>query len=175
MQYVALLRGVNVGGRSIKMTELKALFEDLGFQDVQTILQSGNVVFCDTRSASTLKKIIESALSKKFHYPAKVQVYSLSSIKSIVADSPFSSTNEYHAYVIFFENGLEEQLMQEADNLDAQVEKVQAGNGVIYWQVPKGLTLTSSFAKYLVKATYKNYLTNRNSTTLQKIIKLERP
>jgi len=55
MRYVALLRGINVGGISIKMNDLKASFEGLGFEDVRTILQSGNVVFTSDKDVATFK------------------------------------------------------------------------------------------------------------------------
>jgi uncharacterized protein (DUF1697 family) len=169
MKYVALLRGINVGGRVVKMAELTVLFEALGLTRVQTVLQSGNVVF-EGGSAATHKTSIEAGLSKRFHYPAKVQVYSLVALKKIVDACPFQSSSEYHSYIIFFENGLEKQLMIDASNLDKTSEQVRLGEGVLYWRVPKGLTLQSPLAKYLVKAQYKNYHTNRNINSLQKII-----
>jgi uncharacterized protein (DUF1697 family) len=169
MKYVALLRGINIGGRVIKMAELKILFEDLGLTQAQTVLQSGNVVF-EGGSAATRKQTIEDGLNKKFHYPAKVQVYSLPTLQKIVDACPFETSSEYHNYVLFFENGLEQQLVTAANDLDMTNEEVRLGEGVVYWRVLKGLTLQSPLAKCLVKAQYKNYHTNRNINTLQKII-----
>ncbi|HET7137246.1 MAG TPA: DUF1697 domain-containing protein [Gaiellaceae bacterium] len=64
--YVALLKGVNVGGRSkVDMRELKAQFEKLGCRDVRTYINSGNVVFGDRRSASTLTRLLEEALGRR--------------------------------------------------------------------------------------------------------------
>lgn len=67
-RYVTFLRGINVGGnRIIKMPDLRACFEGLGFEDVSTVLQSGNVLFTSSsRSTNMLRRKIEAALAKAF-------------------------------------------------------------------------------------------------------------
>jgi uncharacterized protein (DUF1697 family) len=70
--------------------------------------------------------------------------------------------------VIFFENGLEKDFAKETADLED--EKVEAGSGVAYWKVQKGKTLQSSRGKLLAKAKYKNFNTNRNINTLQRIL-----
>jgi uncharacterized protein (DUF1697 family) len=168
-RYVALLRGVNVGGRIIKMAELKSCFEKMGFKNVATLLQSGNVVFESDLKEEELKKKIEDTLGKTFNYPAKVWVKSIENIQKIVEDNPFiGASKEHHQYVIFFENGLEKDFTEEPGNFND--EAVKAGNGVAYWKVQKGHTLKSSRGKLLTKAKYKNFNTNRNINTLNKII-----
>lgn len=171
MRYVALLRGVNVGGRTIRMADLRACFDEMDFDNVTTVLQSGNVNFSSGRSLATLRRTIEIGLHKKFGYPAHVQVCSQARLKEIIEASPFDGSDpQMHSYVVFFEDGLEKQLAVEASHLGDQRERIEAGEGVIYWQVPKGSTLTSDFAKYLTKARYKNFHTNRNINTLRKIV-----
>lgn len=172
MKYVALLRGINVGGRIIKMSELKLCFENLGFRDVSTVLQTGNVVFMTSQqSLADLKKHIEDAISNTFSYPAHVQVFPIDYLASAVRAYPFTdSDSNHHDYIVFFEDGLEKPAMVAA-YIDKSLEQVQVGRGVIYWRVPKGLTLKSSFASILTKAPYKNAHTNRNIRTLQKILK----
>src|SRR5580698_10418097 len=123
MRYVALLRGINVGGRSIKMNELRPVFEALGFDAVQTVAQSGIVVFDTEAERSTLKVTIEQALNARFHYPAKVQVYALADLQEIVNADPFTSDPKRHNYNVFFENGLEKQLLAAVDDLDPGSER----------------------------------------------------
>jgi uncharacterized protein (DUF1697 family) len=171
MKYVAFLRGINVGGRYIKMSDLNTCFESLGLEEVKTVLQTGNVIFTSDSSARSLKDLIETGLTKSFNYPAKIQVIKFDNLLKIIKDRPFNDIgDENHDYVIFFENGLEKQLIDEVTDLDQTVEKVEPGNGVIYWRVPKGSTLSSQFAKNLTKAKYKNFNTNRNVNTLLKLI-----
>jgi uncharacterized protein (DUF1697 family) len=175
-KYVAFLRGVNVGGRIVKMAELKVCFEKAGFKNVSTLLQSGNVVFDPSTgsgqeaSKAELKSQIEELLTKTFNYPAKVQVISLDNLKQIVDVNPFAGAPaEYHQYVIFIENDLETGLVAEAGKQLG--EEVAVGRGVVYWKVQKGQTLKSPFAKLLTKSKYKDFNTNRNINTLQKILK----
>ena len=171
MRYVALLRGINVGGRVIKMTELKACFEKAGFKNVTTLLQTGNVVFDASGSAAGLKDKIESQLTKAFNYPAKVQVVTLEDLKKIVVANPFGGAPAgYQQYVIFFENGLEKEFAAEPQ--ESKGEMTQAGDGVAYWKAKKGMTLQSSRGRLLSKQKHKNFNTNRNVNTLQKILEL---
>jgi uncharacterized protein (DUF1697 family) len=169
MKYVAFLRGVNVGGRIVKMAELKACFEQAGFKDVKTILQTGNVIFgSDKTDIPKLKEQIEGAITKTFNYRAKAQVVSLENLKKIIDANPFTGAPEqFHQYVIFIENDLETGLVAEAGKQLG--EAVKAGNGVVYWKVQKGQTLKTPFAKLLTKSKYKEFNTNRNINTLRKI------
>jgi uncharacterized protein (DUF1697 family) len=171
-KYVAFLRGINIGGRIIKMADLKTCFEEAGYKNVFTLLQTGNVLFESSKSARQLKEEIEETLTKTFNYPAKVQVVTVHDLQGIVNSYPFGLGGaSQHDYVIFMENGLEKVILQEGCAL-APNEKAEAGSGVVYWQVDKGSTLKSPFAKLLNKAKYKQFNTNRNIKTLQKIIKM---
>jgi uncharacterized protein (DUF1697 family) len=169
-RYAVFLRGINVGGRIIKMADLKVCLEKAGLQAVTTLLQSGNVVFESDRGVAKLKKLIEAALSETFGYPAKAQVLSLETLAAIVAGYPFGiAGDDQHDYVIFLENGLEKDLAAEPCEL-VSGEQVRAGQGVIYWRVDKGSTLKSNFAKLLTKSKYKDFNTNRNIKTLKKLL-----
>lgn len=170
MNYVAFLRGVNVGGRIIKMADLKTCLGRAGFDNVKTVLQSGNVIFeSDKTDTAKLKEQMEQALSETFSYPAKVQVIPMQKLKEIIAANPFAGAPaDYHQYVIFIENDLETQLVAEAGRQLG--EQVQAGQNVVYWKVKKGDTLKTPFAKLLTKSKYKQFNTNRNINTLRKLI-----
>jgi len=168
MKYAAFLRGVNVGGRIIRMADLKTCLEKAGFSDVKTYLQSGNVTFESDNNEAELKKQIETLLTKTFNYPAKAQVIPMDNLRKIIDSNPFGSVSaDYHQYVIFIENDLETKLVAEAGKQLG--EEVKAGHGVVYWKVMKGQTLKSPFAKLLTKSKYKDFNTNRNINTLQKI------
>lgn len=152
------------------MADLKACFEKMGFKNVATLLQSGNVIFESNKNAGELKKEIEETLAKTFNYPAKAQVLDLEALHYIIGNYPFGAAgSSQHDYVIFMENGLEKDILNEAYEL-ASGEKVHAGKGVVYWRVDKGSTLKSSFAKLLTKSKYKDFNTNRNINTLKKLV-----
>jgi uncharacterized protein (DUF1697 family) len=167
--YVVFLRGINVGGRIIKMADLKVCLERCGLNNVKTVLQSGNVVFESDKTEAQLKSLIEQTLTKTFSYPAKVQVLSIERLNKIIKAYPFKTKEGYHSYVIFIENGLEKDLAQGKSGLDDKLEQVAAGQGVVYWQVERGQTLKSTFGKVLSKSKYKEFNTNRNLNTLYKI------
>lgn len=172
-KYVALLRGINVGGRIIKMDELKAAFEGIGFSNVTTLLQTGNVLFeANATDPAEMKNEIEMIVGSTFNYPAKVQVYSLEEIKKIIKSYPFKHTSkDFQHYVVFLEPGFAEPLEREAIALDNKVEEAKRSGGIIYWKVKKGMTLKSDFSKFLSRAPYKDANTVRNINTLQKLEK----
>ncbi len=102
MTYVALLRGINVGGRIIKKDELKACFEATGLTDVKTVLQSGNVVFSADSKPEVLKKRAEDALSKTFGFPAKVWVIDSEALERIIDANPFANSRPIITSTSFF-------------------------------------------------------------------------
>jgi uncharacterized protein (DUF1697 family) len=89
--YVALLRGINVGGhRSIKMAELTALFGEQGYAGARTYLQSGNVVFASARvERHALERRLESALEQRLGYDVDVFVRSVSEWDRLIEENPF--------------------------------------------------------------------------------------
>ena len=89
-RYVALLRGINVGGKNlIKMTALKACFEANGFEDVATYIQSGNVVFASSETRMPgLTRRIEEMLAETFDYEATVVVRSRTQMRAVVERAP---------------------------------------------------------------------------------------
>lgn len=105
-EYVALLRGINVGGNNIiKMTELVACFGDLGFGNVRTYIQSGNVVFSAGAESSTkLTRRIEAGLAERFGYEATVVVRSRKQLAEVVARAPdgFGASPKTHRYDVLF-------------------------------------------------------------------------
>lgn len=167
-RYVALLRGVNVNGISIHSADLKALFESSGFENVRTVLASGNVVF-DAAPAAGLKQQIERALRERFGYAAWIVLRRQDELAATVAACPFAGdSEERHAYVIF---GSDETVLRElAGTGEAAAEAVAAGDGVLYWEVARGSTLESAFAKVLAKAKYKPHVTTRNLRTVMKLL-----
>ena len=88
-RYVALLRGINLGGRRLKMDELRAAFAALGFAEAQTLLASGNVIFtADTDNDAQLKGQIESGLEAEFGFPVPTILRSQSQIETLVEADP---------------------------------------------------------------------------------------
>lgn len=177
--FVALLRGVNVGGITVRSAELAELFRGLGFQDVRTVLASGNVVFGagdssagGAQDAATLTLRIETALSERFAYDAWIVLEPLERVARIVADFPFDSSREgWHPYVLFSSDAAAlEELLSAAPALDPADEVVVAGDGVLYWHCRRDVGVNSRFSTLTGRARFRSTTTTRNLRTLVKLL-----
>lgn len=174
-RYVALLRGVNVGGVNIRMADLAEVFRGLGLSDVKTVLASGNVLFDADADASALKPRIEAGLRERFGYEAWVHVLSIDEIRRIVDAFPFDAERDgWHPYVIFLMGELltndEPRSALLGLELDPALESIADGHGVLYWTVERGHTLDSVVGKASGRATFKALTTTRNLRTLIKLL-----
>jgi uncharacterized protein (DUF1697 family) len=89
--YIALLRGINVGGKNmIKMADLKKTFESLGLKQVQTYIQSGNVLFLSQQEELPLRKKIESGIESAFGFKTAVVLRTAGDLEHLIQDCPFS-------------------------------------------------------------------------------------
>jgi uncharacterized protein (DUF1697 family) len=170
-KYIAFLRGINVGNIRIKMTDLQLAFEKMGFMDVKTYLQTGNVIFQSDKTLAEIKPILEKGLSETFNYEAFVLVYLHNSLETIIVQYPFARLETHHAYVIFIENkAIFEDLNTLSHSVSEEMNSIKAGHEVLYWQVKKGESTDTPFSKILAKAKYKSSTTVRNIQTLEKMI-----
>jgi uncharacterized protein (DUF1697 family) len=170
-KYIAFLRGINVGNIRIKMTDLKTAFENRGFKEVKTYLQTGNVVFESEKNLLDIKPVLEKGLSETFHYEAYVLLYEFDVLNAIIDQCPFESEENHHAYIIFVEKEtVLDELIQLSENIGEESKVIKRGNQVIYWKVKIGDTLHTTFAKIIAKAKYKKFVTTRNLNTLEKMV-----
>jgi len=171
-EYVSLLRGINVNGRTIKMTELKQCYESFGLSDVKTFLRSGNVIFkTNIADTESLKQALQGCVSKRFSYDAKIFVLSKEKLKPIIDRYPFDRTGDrYQHYVIFIDMDLARLLYDQGKNIVTNIDDIAIGDNVLYWKVKKGFTVKSPFSKLLIKNEFKDFHTNRNINTLIKML-----
>ncbi|MCA4724594.1 DUF1697 domain-containing protein [Mycolicibacterium fortuitum] len=169
-RYIAFLRGVNVGGVNLKMAEVAKAMEAAGFTEVRTILASGNVLLDSTSKAAKVRSTAEKALRDAFGYEAWVLVYDLPTLQKISQAYPFErEVPDHHSYVTFVSD---DELLDELAALPpGPDEKVQRGDGVLYWQVPRAATLDSAIGKTMGKKRYKSSTTTRNLRTLDKVLR----
>ena len=170
---VAFLRGINVGGnRKIDMGDLKKFFEKLKYQNVITILNTGNVIFeTDESNIKKITEVLEAGLTKQFKYPARVIVCDVSNVEKVIQGYPFDSNEvDNQHYVVFLSSDIGNELLK-AVTIDKKLEEVALGDGVVYWKVAKGSTLKSTFGMLIGKAKYKEHNTVRNINTLRKVVR----
>ncbi len=188
MRWVALLRGVNVGGVKVTSAALHEVCADLGLERVRTVRASGNVVVdlpggepadgagaADTGAA--LKARLEAALRERFGYEAFVVVLEVEVLRAVCAAYPFERDDEHHPYVVFSSDrevlARVASLAQEhADATpDAAVERLHLAGDVLHWRCPKGSSTDTPFARLLGAARWKPYLTTRNLRTLGEVLR----
>jgi uncharacterized protein (DUF1697 family) len=179
-RFAALLRGVNVGGITIKSAELAELFRSLGFSAVRTVLASGNVLFeTDAPTGSSgvvaLKARIEAGLRERFGYDAWIVLVEHPELEGIIDGFPYDEVDDRQPYVVFSSDPTATaEIATFIDALDPSAEfaerAVMRDTGVVYWEVPKGHSVDTALAKYLAKPRFKASTTTRNLRTLRKLL-----
>lgn len=171
MKYALFLRGINVGGIKVPMADLKDCLTGLGLEEVKTYLQTGNVTFVSGLSEAELKSKIEQALTDRFGYTAYVLLYPAEILRDVIDGYPFELNESMHRYALFCQSKeVIDELVAHKDELDPKVEMIAPGSVVVYWRVPKGMTLDTTFSKIIAKPKYKATTTNRNINTLEKMV-----
>lgn len=166
--YALFLRGVNVGGIRIKMADVAAALTGAGFTAVRTVLASGNVIAESEAPVESVRERAQLALRDRFGYEAWVLAYPLATVADIVAAYPFEpAVDGHHSYVTFV---AEPMVLAELAALDSPGERIEPGDGVLYWQVPKAATVDSALGKTMGKARFKASTTTRNLRTLTKVL-----
>jgi uncharacterized protein (DUF1697 family) len=176
MIYLALLRGINVGGNNqIKMTDLKVCFEKAGFSNVKTYIQTGNIVFeSSTKDQSKLTTQIEQAIKKTFGFDITTLVLSHAQLRKIVTGLPvgFGDDPEWKYNVLFLIPPYEvDEIIKSIGELKPDIETLIAGEGVIYQSMSKKLFGKATTGKLAAKTTY-NKMTIRNLNTTRKLLTL---
>jgi len=172
--YVALLRGINVGGNNIiKMVALREAFGVLGFTAVATYIQSGNVVFtAGSGTKTTLTKTIEAALAKTFAYDSKVVIVSAKELAAVVAEAPSGFGKEptrYRYDVLFVKPPLQARAALAEVPTAAGVDEVHAGTHALYFRRVTAKATKSRLSRLVQKPIYKS-LTIRNWNTTVKLL-----
>ena len=175
-QYLVLLRGINVGGKNIiKMMDLKTSFEAMGFSNVLTYIQSGNVVVqSDEKDKVLLTDKIEKGLSKRFDFLARVVVISYKELAVIVHAAPegFGSEDKKFRYdVIFLKEPLTPKEAMESVRVREGVDTAHAGKQALYFSRLISRAAQSHLTKIIGMPIYQN-MTIRNWNTTTKLLAL---
>lgn len=175
MKYLALLRGINVGGKDIiKMADLKEAVEKCGFTDVKTYIQSGNVIFeSDEKSTGNIAAKLEDSLLKSFNYDTRVIVITREQLKGVVSEAPadWNNRHDLRCYLAFVRESVTAQDVIREIKLKEGIDFVKTGNGVVYMStLLSGLT-KSGFTKLITTKVYKD-ITIRNYSTVLKLLAL---
>jgi uncharacterized protein (DUF1697 family) len=167
VQYVALLRGINVGGnQKVEMKKLKALFESLDCLNVSTYINSGNVLFESKESQKNLQKTVESSLKKEFGFDIPALVKTKQEIKKIADAIPktWENDSEQRTDVAYLFKEIDYKEIVNILPIKKEFMDIKYVSGAIIWNVKRENINQSHLAKIISHKSYK-FMTVRNVNT----------
>ena len=173
MVYLALLRGINVGGhKKVSMAELRELLSDSGLKNVKTYIQSGNVIFQSKLSdILKLESKIKKAILAHFGFDVPVLVKSFKNFQTIFEECPFEKEKKEKSYFVVLNKIPEVKLIKEAQKLTYENEEFIIKNQCIYFFTSMGYGQTK-FNMNTFERKLKVIGTSRNYNTMVKLLSL---
>jgi uncharacterized protein (DUF1697 family) len=174
--HVALLRAINVAGHNaVAMTDLRALFSALDFAEVQSLLQSGNLVFsCPARSAAALETLLEKESAKRLKLTADYLVRTAAELQKIVARNPFpqeAQSDPGHLVVVFLKTAPAAKSVEALRAAIKGRETLHCDGRQLYIHYPDGIG-RSKLTAALIERTHATRGTARNWNTVTKLLAL---
>ena len=175
MVYVALLRGINVGGnRKVDMKQLKDVFEHAGMISVRTYINSGNVIFSTTRrAAGRLPTLLEAAIGDRFGFEVPVLIRDTDRMKSTVRAIPrrWTSDAAIRCDVMFLWEDIDRPSILGELPVKPGIDDVRYAPGAVIWSMERKNVTRSGMAKVVGTPIYRK-MTIRNSNTTRKLLEL---
>lgn len=173
--FVALLRGVNVGGNNmVSMSSLKESFEKLGFTEVKTYINSGNIIFkAKELDARKLERKIEQMLSRDYQLDSKVVVRSLAEMEKLVKSLPpgWSGDSRWRYNVIFLRHSIDSEEILADLPIKSDIEQIFYRPGTILWSAQASEASRTNMVKLSSRKIYQD-MTIRNLNTTNKLYEL---
>lgn len=179
MVFIALLRGINVGGKNmIKMAELKAALEGAGLGAVQTYIQSGNVLFRSQQSEADLRELVEQTIQARFGFAVPVVLRTGAALDSLINNLPFSDDDIAKAqagteaevlYAALLNDAPAEEHIEKVDKYKSAGEQMAVAGRDVYLLFSDSIR-NSKLASHIVKLD--ESATTRNWKTLTKLSEL---
>lgn len=172
-KYIAFLKAINVGGHTVKMDYLKNLFKKMKFENVETFIASGNVIFeTNSKNVSSIKEKIETELEQCLGYKVPTFIRTKDELKNIADYKPFKKSdlnNEQNSlYIGFLDNQPDSHSQKKVLELSNQANGFLFNNKELYWLCIKNFSDSGITGKVLEKALGME-TTVRNSTTIKKM------
>jgi uncharacterized protein (DUF1697 family) len=173
--YVALLRGINVGGKNkVDMKQLKADFEAAGMTSVRTYINSGNVIFSSRdRSRARLIEVLEDAIARSFGFRVPLLVRDLRNMRTVGKALPTTWVNDdtTKCDVMFLWDDVARPSVIKELSIKPEIEDVKYVAGTLLWRVDRGAVTRSGLMKLAGTPLYKR-MTIRNCNTARKLLEL---
>lgn len=175
MKFIALLRGINVGGKNrVAMPELRDCFESAGFTNVFTYINSGNVMFESTeKNTATLAKVCEAAIEKQFGFHVICSVIAAHELLDAVAHAPawWNNGDAKHNAIFVIAPKTANEIMTEVGEAKTEYERVAAYHPIIFWSAPLKTFGRTRYSKIVGTKAYQS-ITIRNANTTMKLAEL---
>jgi uncharacterized protein (DUF1697 family) len=172
-RYVAFLRAINVGGHTVRMEQLRSLFEAMGFSKVETFIASGNVIFDSaSRNTRSVEVKIEAVLKKELGYPVETFIRTFAELAAIADYKPFSESElnaEGHTvYVGFLAASPSTDAVQKLKRCASEVNDFQVFGREVYWLI-RGKFSDTPFSGARLEKILGMKTTLRNSSTIRRL------
>ncbi|NGP87073.1 DUF1697 domain-containing protein [Fodinibius halophilus] len=175
ISYIALLRGINVGGhRPLKMEDLRKMFLQLGFKKVETYIQSGNVVFevPESRQTDQLVPLIKEQIEESFGYDVPVVVRSAYRLGAILNNFPFDIKEGWKGYITFLAEEPDSEAKEQLESQSNNIETFKVAGTQVYSVVNKKADQKPQFSNRFIEKQLRVAGTNRNLRTINKVLNL---
>lgn len=171
--YIAFLKGINVGGhKKVPMAELRKQLSKSGFENVQTYIQSGNVIFKSSEeNIQKIEETIKNAILNFFEFEVSVLVMTWHDLKRIFNDCPFSEDKKKASYFMMLHDAPDEALIQVASEKVYEGEEYVIINDCIYYFCAKGYG-QAKFNVNFFERKLETFATARNYNTMVKLLSL---
>ena len=134
--YVALLRGVNLGKRQLKMEDLRRIATELGLDGAKTYIASGNLLFRSSKSEAALKKLLEAAIAEHIGAKVCVMVRTATEMAGVSDTNPFGDKASNYTVAFFLDDAPPKDAANAAKNVDGEL--IALGKREIYVHYPRG-------------------------------------
>ncbi|MFD2099784.1 DUF1697 domain-containing protein [Flagellimonas iocasae] len=171
MTFIALLRGINVGGqKKIKMAELRKTLAKSGLENVETYIQSGNIIFDSESSDSRdLEQLVFEAILKDFGFEVPTLVVTGNDIKKVLDANPFADKEEQNKlYYVLLKQPPQKELTQQLEEVSFENEAFHITEKCVYLMCKKGYG-NSKLNNNLIERKLKVEATTRNQKTMEKL------
>jgi uncharacterized protein (DUF1697 family) len=175
-RHIAFLRAINVGGHTVKMDRLRALFEEIGCKNVETVIASGNVLFdSSARDANALERRIERRLEEALGYAVATFIRSPKELAAVLDYDPFARsrqrTEESRLHIGFLKATPPSTVCQALDGCLSPIDEFRIHARELYWSL-SGPFVDSKFSNASLEKMLKGSTTIRNVKTVRRIAEL---
>jgi uncharacterized protein (DUF1697 family) len=167
---VALLRGINLGSkRRVAMADLRELMAELGYEDVRTVLQSGNIIF--TGAKAKARETLQAGLEDRYGFKVDVVLRTMDELHAVVQNEPFGdeATDLTRSFVVFLPSKPNAAALAALVDTDFAPDRFEAGGRELYAWCPEGMQ-NSALMRALGKPALAKTATVRNMSTVKKLL-----